>query len=370
VHHSSAAGSSSPSRTLTAWSAAIAGVAIVGTALLPGQAGEWRVAPEGSMVQKVWHLGRVTGDLHRIIEFYHDVIGLNLRGARSPIPFYSVAAINEFVNAPAHAEFRAAFMPIQGTSHASAAPEQIYLEAFEYRNIDRRQTLPPLTSPGASSLRFLVRNLDRALEKARAAGASVVTAGGAIVDAPSPPGLSAAARAIMLRDPDGYAVELMQLAIGPSTPAAADSAVLGAQMTVVVDDIDASLAFYRRLLGAEVEIDGPQAWQSQAAMARLRNTPEVPYRAAAIRLPGSAIALELLEYRDVASPAYRPVFQDIGHGHVAFIVRDIQATVERLKALGATSISPSGTWTQINPTTRAVYTRDPDGFFLEILERR
>ena len=64
------------------------------------------------------------------------------------------------------------------------------------------------------------------------------------------------------------------------------------------------------------------------------------------------------------------MFQDIGHGHVAFIVKDIQATVDRMKELGAGSISKAGTWTQINPTTRAVYTRDPDGFFLEILERR
>jgi hypothetical protein len=52
------------------------------------------------------------------------------------------------------------------------------------------------------------------------------------------------------------------------------------------------------------------------------------------------------------------------------MVKDIEATVVRLKELGAGSISKAGTWTQINPTTRAVYTRDRDGFFLEILERR
>ena len=89
------------------------------------------LAPEGALVQKVWHLGRVTGDLHRIIDFYHDVLGLDLRGQRSPIPFYTVAAINEFVNAPPQAEFRAAFMPIPGTSTATRQQDQIYLEAFE-----------------------------------------------------------------------------------------------------------------------------------------------------------------------------------------------------------------------------------------------
>src|SRR5688572_1643543 len=100
--------------------ARIACLVVLATTLVLAQ-GAPTVTPEGSLVQKVWHLGRVTGDLHRIIDFYHDVIGLNLRGARSPIPFYTVAAINEFVNAPPQAEFRAAFMPIQGASKIGRA---------------------------------------------------------------------------------------------------------------------------------------------------------------------------------------------------------------------------------------------------------
>lgn len=328
------------------------------------------VAPDGSLVQRVWHLGRVTGDLSRIIGFYHDVVGLDLRGVRAPIPFYSVAAINEFVNAPAHAEFRAAFMPIPGASAAAEPQDQIYLEAFEYRGIDRRQVLPALTSAGASSLRVIVRSLDAVLGKARESGASIVSEGGTPIEVRAPAGLSGTARAIMLRDPDGYPVEVMQIEPAPVSPAPASSSVLGAHMTVVVSNAADSLAFYRRLIGDDVETHGPSEWTTNAAANRLRNVPPAAYRTAWIRLPGSAIALELLEYREGRTPPYLPVFQDIGHGHVAFIVPDIEATVARMKALNATAISRAGTWTQINQTTRAVYTRDPDGFFLEILERK
>ena len=123
--------------------ARVAAVVIVLGAPALAQQPEAALSPANALVQKVWHLGRVTGDLQRVIAFYHDVLGLDLRGARSPIPFYSVPAINEFVNAPAHAEFRAAFLPIQGASAETAPADQIYLEAFEYRNIDRRQILPP-----------------------------------------------------------------------------------------------------------------------------------------------------------------------------------------------------------------------------------
>lgn len=328
------------------------------------------VAPDGSLVQRVWHLGRVTGDLSRIIDFYHDVVGLELRGARAPIPFSSVAAINEFVNAPAHAEFRAAFLPIPGASAAAAPQDQIYLEAFEYRNINRRQVLPALTSAGASSLRVVVRSLDAVVARATEAGSSVVSAGGVPIEVPVPAGLSGTARAIMLRDPDGYPVEVMQVDPAPATPAPASSRVLGAHMTVVVSNAAESLAFYKRLVGDDVETLGPSEWTTNGAANRLRNVPAASYRTTWIRLPGSAVALELLEYRDGRTPPYLPVFQDIGHGHVAFIVPDIEATVARMKAANATAISRSGTWTQINKTTRAVYTRDPDGFFLEILERR
>jgi catechol 2,3-dioxygenase-like lactoylglutathione lyase family enzyme len=328
------------------------------------------VAPEGALVQKVWHLGRVTGDLHRIIEFYHDVLGLNLRGARSPIPFSSVAAINEFVNAPPHAEFRAAFMPIQGTSAATTPQDQIYLEAFEYRNIDRRQVVPPLSNPGVSSLRLVVRDLGKTLAAAKSAGVSIVTAGGDVVDVPAPGGLSETARAIMVRDPDGYPVELIEISPAPATLAPAGSPILGAHMSVVVDDLDASLQFYRRLLGPDVQAGPATAWRTNAGVSKLRNIRDTAYRTAAIQLPGATIVLDLIEFRDIEQSPYLPVFQDIGHGHVAVIVRDIQTTVERMKELRAGSISKAGTWTQINKTTRAVYTRDPDGFFLEILERR
>ena len=327
------------------------------------------VAPEGALVQKVWHLGRVTGDLHRIIDFYPDVLGLELRGQRSPIPFYTVAAINEFVNAPPQAEVRAAFMPIQGTSTATRQQDQIYLEAFEYRNIDRRQVVAPLSSPGVSSLRVIVRDLNKTVAAAQAANASFITSGDPL-SVPAPGGVSGSARAIMLRDPDGYPVELMEIAPPPATPATAESPVLGAHMTVVVGDLDASLAFYRRLVGPDLQADIPSAWRTDGTVSRLRNIRDAAYRAAAIKLPGSLVVLELVQFRDIEQTPYWPVFQDIGHGHVAFIVKDIQATVDRMKELRAGSISKAGTWTQINPTTRAVYTRDPDGFFLEILERR
>lgn len=328
-------------------------------------------APPPAVVERVWHLGRVTGDLGRIIAFYHDHLGLNLRGAREQaFPFSSVATINEFVNAPPQAEFRASFMPIHGTSAVTEGPDQIYFEAFEYRNIDRRQVIPPLVSPGVSTLKFLVRDMAKALAAVKGAGVAVVTPGGEARPVPTPAGLSGSARAILVRDPDGYPVELVEVTPTPRTTAPDTSNILGVHMSIVVDDAEVSLDFYKRFIGADLRAWEPGAWRMDAGFSQIRDIPATPYRTASVQLPGSAIVLELIEFRDVEQTPYRPVFQDIGPGHVAFVVNDIETVLERMTALGVKPLSQSGTWTQINKSIRAVYTRDPDGFFLEIIERR
>jgi catechol 2,3-dioxygenase-like lactoylglutathione lyase family enzyme len=327
------------------------------------------LAPPGDKLQTVWHLGRVTGDLERIVAFYHDLLGLGFRGDRTaPIPFYSVAAINEFVGSPAHAEFRAAFMPVPGASDASDPAQQIYLEAFEHRNIERHQAMPALSDPGVSMLTFIVRDLDALVASAKAAGHAFVTPNAEPVTVPAPDGLSGSARAAILRDPDGYPVQLLEITPAAASFAAGDSRLLGARMSLVVADIERAIALYAELLGL-VNTRIPD-WRSDAAFTTVRGLPAAEFRTATIQLPGSTLAFDLIEYRGLPQTPYRPAFQDIGFGHIAFNTNDIEQVYASMQQLGMTTLSRSGTWTQINPNLRAVYTRDNDGFFLEIIENR
>ena len=328
-------------------------------------------APTGSTMEKVWHLGRVTGDLERIMQFYVDLLGLDLRGERNaPIPFYTVDALNEFVGGPIGAEFRAAFMPIPGTSSAVEPAAQVYLEAFEYRHIDRNLTIPALVDIGVSTLRFVVRDLDAIIAAATAADVAIISADEQAVPVATPIGFTGSARAIMVRDPDGYPVELIEISPTPPSLAPADSKILGAHMVLVVESIQESMDLYRRLIGPELKTWEISSWKKADGLSRLRNIPDTEYRTAAMLLPGSTIKLELLEFRGVAQQRYRPVFQDIGFGHVAFLTKDIEVVYERMNELEMRSVSQTGTWTRINPGTRAIYTRDHNDFFVEVIERR
>ena len=77
-------------------------------------------APPSAHFERVWHLGRVTGDLERIIAFYHDLLGLDLRGTRDQrLPFLTNSSLDEFVSAPEGAQFRAVHLPIPGASSIS-----------------------------------------------------------------------------------------------------------------------------------------------------------------------------------------------------------------------------------------------------------
>jgi catechol 2,3-dioxygenase-like lactoylglutathione lyase family enzyme len=182
-------------------------------------------------------------------------------------------------------------------------------------------------------------------------------------------GLSGSARSVVLRDPDGYPVQVVELRPVPASFADRDSRIFGARMALVVSDLVVALDFYRRFIGASADPQ-PGPWQRDAAFTSVRGLPDAEFRTATLPLPGTTIAFDLIEYRGIAQTPYRPVFQDIGFGHIAFNTDNVEAVYERMQELGMSALSASGTWTQINPNLRAVYTRDPDGFFLEIIENR
>jgi lactoylglutathione lyase len=135
-----------------------------------------------------------------------------------------------------------------------------------------------------------------------------------------------------------------------------------------VADLDRSVAFYRDILGFEVVF----AWNPQAAyIGELLGYPEVDLHAAILRLPGSDVFLELLEYRNVERVPVDTRTANPGTAHVAFYVDDLDALYAVLTARGVRSVSAPVTPT-IGPNEggRAVYMIDPDGIRVELIQTR
>jgi lactoylglutathione lyase len=142
--------------------------------------------------------------------------------------------------------------------------------------------------------------------------------------------------------------------------------VRGHHTGFTVRSLERSLAFYRDLLGLELVFQ----WNPQADYIReLVGYPEVDLHAAVLRIPGSDTFLELLEYRNIPETSVDMANGNIGNGHIAFAVDELDALYERLAAAGVKSVSAPVTPT-IGPNKggRAVYLIDPDGFRVELIQ--
>jgi lactoylglutathione lyase len=137
---------------------------------------------------------------------------------------------------------------------------------------------------------------------------------------------------------------------------------------ITVKDMDAALRFYRDGLGLEVEFD------------RLLDGPYLPVvlaldferlRAVYLRIPGG-VFVELLEYQgiDRRPAASRPC--DYGAGHLCLYVDGIDEIHGRLTEMGfkARSDGPVDISSGPNAGARSIYMLDPDGYPVELFQKR
>jgi lactoylglutathione lyase len=135
-----------------------------------------------------------------------------------------------------------------------------------------------------------------------------------------------------------------------------------------VADLDRSLAFYRDILRFEIVF----AWNPQADYIReLVGYPDADIHAAILRLPGSDVFLELMEYRNVDRTPVDTRTANPGTAHIAFFVDDLDTYFAELTSRGVRSVSSPVTPT-IGPNEggRAVYLIDPDGIRVELIQTR
>jgi len=327
------------------------------------------VAPSGDVLRP-GHLGRTTGDLERIIHFYHDLLGTDILGERNQArPFWSSKGLIDFADSPKNAEFRAVILPIPGTAAESGKKTEMAVEAIEFRNIERHQYVQNLQDIGGSHLVLILRDLDKILDRLKTAGVPVVTSGGEPVAAPAMPGIHAAKRAIIVRDPDGYPVELVELSPAPVTSAPDESNIVGARVSVTVADLETTEKLYLDLIGPELQFRTSPSYISDKSYNDLRNTPGAQYRNGTALIPGSPVLMEFVQYRNIDQRKINPRLQDIGVAHLLFMAQDLDIIMPRIRAAGLHTLATSGEPVFIAPNVRALFVTDPNHFYIEFMQR-
>jgi catechol 2,3-dioxygenase-like lactoylglutathione lyase family enzyme len=329
------------------------------------------IAPPGDVLRP-GHLGRQITDVELTTHFYHDLIGLQLIGKRDqPRPFFinkglqEVAELAQGVANPYLQTSRVVLLPIPGTAAAPGGPEMT-IEAIQIEGIPKHRFNPPLTDPGASYLTLIVADLDKTLAVLKSERFPVITDGGNPVELSAWPGISGKIRAVMVRDPDGYPVELMQITPAPASTAAPGSNVLGARVTIVVDNLEKTARLYESLVGPDFKF-WLSPWMGDAAYQKLTRT-HSQFRMAQALVPGSPVVMQLVEYKNHSRNFKRPYFQDAGAAHFLFMSKDDDVMIRRVKAAHLHTESKSDAPVFISKTTRMFFVGDPQGFWLEFMD--
>lgn len=331
-------------------------------------------APSGDVLS-AGHLGREIGNVELMIHFYHDLLGLRLMGARSqPRPFgskYTNPALLEFVQLgqgvpnPMDARNRAVILPIPGTAPKSG--NDMTVEAIEIKNIASRLYNPSMMDPGSSRLILFVRDLDKTLAMLKDELVPVVTPGGNPVLLPTHPGIAGKIRAVIVRDPDGYPVELMQTSPPPASTAPAESNILGARVVLVVENLETTCSWFRNLVGPDFKFWASTGFINDKSYQDLTGAPG-RFRMAMALIPGSPVAMEFLQYERSPKKFVRPHIQDPGTAHILFMAKDVDIIMERVRAAKIQTLSATGGPVFIGPVTRSFFVPDPDGFWAEFMD--
>jgi catechol 2,3-dioxygenase-like lactoylglutathione lyase family enzyme len=143
--------------------------------------------------------------------------------------------------------------------------------------------------------------------------------------------------------------------------------IIGADHTgITVSNLERSLTFWRDVVGLELS---HVAHQTGELAREITGVAGAEIKIAVLRTPGGH-KIELLEYlapADRKRANLRPC--DVGSLHIALLVHDLDAVLERIvafgwKAAGEPQILKSGP----NAGKRVVYVRDPDGTTIEFMQ--
>jgi catechol 2,3-dioxygenase-like lactoylglutathione lyase family enzyme len=311
------------------------------------------------------HALHSVNDVEKTLAFYQTVFALN-----GQVQTFDPRGPRILTNSPT-ATLRYAMTNIPGAFN---------FELTQFGDLERQTgKQPDIQDSGAPMMKVLVRDIDAVVANAKTAKAPIITKGGAPVMAPTPIGT---ARAIIMRDPDGYFVEAIQatpaiIAATDAQPArgggrgrgaapAGPSQMVGAVMGLTVRDMDETLKYWNGVLA--MEMPQPTAFAADQAMLDLMGLPSgASYRMSSGVIPGSSARLEFIEIKGVPRKAFDLRVTDPMACGMALRIGHIRDLLAKIKSSGGRVLSKDEALVEWSDTVRNVFVKDPNGLNLELV---
>src|SRR5881394_3124606 len=268
-------------------------------------------APTGLVVGSGNFYSPIVADLDKAVAFYRDGIGFEVQG--------------EAANADANPRLRAMF----GLPNARlrwqigrAPPTQGGVEIVEISKGGGRPVARAMQDPGAVMLMVVVRDINATLARLKQVGAPVVTTGGAPVTVGGGP---QGVLAVVVKDPAGHFVELVQPGMPPPGPPGAPANIVGVRVRHTVANLERSLELYRDELGLQGPREVPPYTHNAAVLDLLGLPHSAQYRFTMLTVPTSGLGIELIEFKGARPPTKPAVLANPGSTRMQLRVADIDA---------------------------------------------
>ncbi len=310
---------------------------------------------QATPVIQLQNFAHTTESLDKTVPFYRDVLGLPVNGTRDPLtaqPQKLDEDMSKFT-ATKGMSFRGATFRIPNATFG--------FELTEFTGGSRKPVRPNLQDIGAATLALQVRDIEKVLAKVKASGATIVTIGGAPVN---PTGnASSTFREILVRDPDGFFVELQQPDPMPST--AGD--ILGGAVQLSIGDSAKTVAFLRDAIGFNAR--PTVSFGTNAMVANLIGLPTAQWRITHGTISGMTLDFGLIEYSGVPRAKVVAGAEDPGSPAFTVVVRDVNAAVDQWTKAGGTVATTGGKAVVRANGAGNVFVRDVNGFLWELIQR-
>jgi catechol 2,3-dioxygenase-like lactoylglutathione lyase family enzyme len=295
------------------------------SAIVLSQAAQLQPAPASDVVIGSGSFSPIVADLEKSLAFYNDLLG----GTPGATPAWGADPILlNFLGVPG-SQVRVGNVRIPGSTTR--------VEIVEFKDVERKPVQPRLQDPGAVRLILIVRDIDKLLTHLKERSVPVVTPGGAPVSLTT---ATSKARGVIVKDPDGHFVQLLQPETLPETTAPATADVIDVRFGLTIEDTDKTMRVYRDVLGFQPRV--ASSFVNDKPLTDMMAIPGAQVRVSTATVPGSRLEVEFVEFKGIDRKALGARIQDPGATRLQLRVKDTDAAVKALVASGGGVITAGG----------------------------